>query len=132
MHWWKLTSNSKAVLDHFPTSEVAAPAAAADSNPSSVQRALGVVWDTQTDNFSPSLLAQTRPFTKRGILATVNALGCNPAGLISPITLAGQLFRREIIPQKKSGSELVNYQWDDALPDIFRFRWETLVDSLRY
>ena len=72
--------------------------------PLSVQRALGVVWDTKTDTFSPSIITEVRPFTKHGILATVNTLGYDPAGLISPVTLLVKLFQREILPCKKSGS----------------------------
>ena len=96
-----------------------------------MQRALGVVWDTKADTFSPSIITETRPFTKRGILATVNTLGYDPAGLISPVTLLGKLFQREMLPQKKSGSELVSYGWDDPLPELHLPRWVSILDSLK-
>ena len=69
----KITSNHPSVLSSFPPSEVSAPTVASDSSPTSIQRALGVVWDV------PSHTTEFSPFTKRGVLATVNALGYDPA-----------------------------------------------------
>ena len=126
----KIISNSKEVLQAFPSSEVSAPAEPSEASSLSVQRALGVAWDVQSDTFSPTILAELRPFTKRGILATVNALAYDPTGLISPITLVGKLFQREIFPPKKSSNDLVNYAWDDPLPDSYRPKWDEFVDSL--
>ena len=91
-----------------------------DSTLFPIQRALGVEWEVRADTFSPSFEPCDPPFTKRGVLATVNALGYDPAGLISPVILIGKLFQREILPTKKYGSELVSYGWDDPLPESFR------------
>ena len=113
----KFMSNSPSVLTRFSASEVSASAEAADSGPRSVQRALGVIWDPISDQFSLKIQLHDRPFTKRGVLATVNALGYDPAGLISPVTLVGKVFQRKIIPQKKTDSDLVNYDWDKPLPE---------------
>lgn len=126
----KLLSNSSAVLSAFPPSEVIAQAEPSESTLLPVQRALGVEWEVRSDTFSPSFEPCEHPFTKRGVLATVNALGYDPAGLISPVVLVGKLFQREILPTKKSGSELITYGWDDPLPESFRPRWDTFLNSL--
>ena len=73
----KITSNLPSILSSFPTLEVSAPAVASDSSLTSVQRALGMVWDVLSDTFSPNVPSDVTPFTKRGVLATVNALGYN-------------------------------------------------------
>ena len=112
----KLNSNSPLVLKAFPSSEVMASVELADLSPLSVSHALGFEWDVGSDTFSPNFSTQVRPFTKRGILATVNAIAYDPARLISPVILVGKLFQGEILPPKKSGSELVAYEWDDPLP----------------
>ena len=113
----KIISNSKEVLQAFPSSEVSAPAEPSRASLLSVQGALGVAWDVQPDTFSPSILAEVKPFTKRGILATANTLAYDPTGLISPITLVGKLLQTEIFPPKKSSNDLVNFAWDDPLLD---------------
>ena len=75
----KITFNHPSVLSSFPLSEVSAPTVASDSSPTSIQRALGVVWDVPSDTFSPNVPTEFIPFLKRGFLATVNALGYDPA-----------------------------------------------------
>ena len=83
----KITSNHPSVLSSFTPSEVSAPAVASDSSPASVQQALGMVWDVLSDTFSPNVPTDVSPFTKRGVLATVNALGYDSLGLVSPVIL---------------------------------------------
>ena len=55
-----------------------------------------------------------RQFTKRGVLATVNAMGYDPHGLISPLTHIGNAFQRKLFPQKKTSSDLVDFDRNKA------------------
>ena len=64
---------------------MSAPAKPSDFGPFSVQRALGVVWDSKANTLSPSVLTEVRPFTKYDVLATVNGLQYNATGHISPV-----------------------------------------------
>ena len=64
-----------------------------DSPP--VQRSLGLNWNLQNDAFTFHVTSSHKPFTRRGVLATVNSL-FDPLGLVAPITIRGKLLLREL------------------------------------
>ena len=129
IHLHKLTSNSPVVLEFFPYSEVSVLTEPSDST-LSVRRALGVVWDANRDTFSRNILTQVTPVTKRDVLATDNAPGYDPAGLISPVTLVGELFQNEILPTEMAGSKVGAYDCDQSLTESFRPGRNALLESL--
>ena len=93
----KISSNSDHVRDYFsvqPT-DVSREVAITTHDPS---RALGVVWDTKTDRFVITASILDRPFTRRGVLSSVNGL-FDPIGMISPVILWGRHFQRQVMTQ---------------------------------
>ncbi len=68
--------------------------------PTAMQRSLGMCWEMATDTFTSAMLAGEKPFTRRGVLSTVNSL-FDPLGLEhylrnSPVTfLIGMLHSQK-------------------------------------
>lgn len=87
----KLASNSKEVMEAFPCEDHATDLKdldlAADSLP--VQRSLGLHWDLDSDCFTYRVQEERKPFTRRGVLSTVNSL-YDPLGFVSPVTIQGK------------------------------------------
>ena len=128
----KYMSNSREVLAALPPSEIAEGCHFIDNSadPIPSQRALGVYWDPESDTFKFQVSIPNKPFTKRGILATINSLW-DPIGAISPVTLAAKLIQRQILPKKEDMTpELTACGWDDELPHKYRQRWEDWKSTL--
>ncbi len=87
-----------------------------------IQRTLGLCWEIAGDTFTYEVSSVNKPFTKRGVLSTVNSI-FDPLGMVSPVTVQGRALLRE----------LSNYtsDWDALLPEERRKEWETWRDSLQ-
>lgn len=48
-----------------------------------IQRSLGLEWHLKTDTFTLKVLVIQRPFTRRGVLSTLNSL-YDPLGICCP------------------------------------------------
>lgn len=68
----KISSSSTKVLEAFPASE-RSRTSPLDTWPESSQPTLGIEWNTATDMFVIRTCVPDRPFTKRGVLATLNS-----------------------------------------------------------
>ena len=88
-----------------------------------MQSALGVAWDVQSDSFVIKVVLQDRPFSKRGVLSTINSI-FDPLGMVSPIVLGGRLLQREVMSAQN------NMDWDDPLPIEFCQRWDNWKTAL--
>lgn len=104
----KVASNSTAVMQAFPPEDRARELKDLDlsSDPLPLQRSLGISWDLKLDCFTFRVSRDTRPFTRRGTLSTVNSL-YDPLGLVSPTQ--GKALVRDFTSLKQN--------WDDALPE---------------
>lgn len=93
----KITSNSTAVMQAFPSIDYVKDLKDLDLeiDSSPVQRSLGLSWNLQKDAFTFCVASSDKPFTRRGVLATVNSL-FDPLGLVAPITIRGKLLLREL------------------------------------
>lgn len=83
----------------------------------SVDRALGIQWQTESDVF----IFTSQPVkidvpTRRSILSTVAGI-YDPLGFISPFVLEGKSILQEMC---KAGTS-----WDDPLPSVLQSRWES-------
>ena len=115
----KILCNSEAVLQAFPTSETAHGTHAITCAEAPTTRTLGVAWDAESDYFFIQVDIPVRPFTKRGVLAVVNAV-YDPIGMASPVILTGRLIQRAVLPPKaQCNPELLGCGWDDPLPQTF-------------
>ena len=121
----KITSHNQEVVRAFPESEVAKDVLevllSEDDCPE--QKALGVVWDLRTDALKVKVNIPDKPFTKRGVLATISST-YDPLSLAGPVTLAGRLFQRRILPKKGEDPEMFSRGWDDPLPAEHQSWWE--------
>ncbi|XP_053402806.1 uncharacterized protein LOC123550418 [Mercenaria mercenaria] len=79
-----------------------------------LQRSLGVSWNLELDCFTFKVESSGQPFTRRGILATVNSL-FDPLGFLSPFTIIGKLILRDIVSEK--------CDWDQPVPCSIERRW---------
>ncbi|XP_011868362.1 PREDICTED: uncharacterized protein LOC105562261, partial [Vollenhovia emeryi] len=81
------------------------------------QQILGLVWETQTDEFiiSWNISDSKETHTKRELLAEIMRL-YDPLGICAPM-----IFRAKCILQELW--KVPNVQWDDSLPDSIQRDW---------
>ncbi|XP_061170901.1 uncharacterized protein LOC133180376 [Saccostrea echinata] len=109
----KFASNSKSVLQQFDSEDLAKDLKHLDFGCDTlpVQRSLGVSWDVETDSIIFQVSGNLKPFTRRGVLSTINSL-FDPIGFTAPVTLQGKLLLREIM------STVKQVGWDEPLQQI--------------
>ena len=119
----KIASNSTKVMEAFPVEERASDFKDLDlgADPLPLQRSLGLSWELQTDSFTFRVSRDVKPFTRRGMLSTVNSL-YDPLGFASPITVQGKALVRDVSSEQ--------HEWDTPLPLEKETQWKTWTDSL--
>jgi len=113
----KFASNDRAVMDSVPSSERAANLKTLDLSIENlpVERALGIQWCIESDDFQFRLTLKDQPLTRRGILSTVSSV-FDPLGLIAPVILRGKQILQELCQN--------NVDWDEPVPETQRVMWE--------
>ncbi|XP_041366820.1 uncharacterized protein LOC121381553 [Gigantopelta aegis] len=88
MRLHKITSNNDRVMNAFPTDDLAKDLKDLDLGVDSLpqQCSLGLIWDLETDTFGFQVCTEEKPFTKWGILSTINSL-FDPIGFVAPVDL---------------------------------------------
>lgn len=94
---------------HFSTDEVP------------MQRSLGISWNILTDTFTFQVQEDNKPFTRRGVLSTINSI-FDPLGYLSPVTIQGRSLLRQLTME--SG------EWDSPLPENLKAEWLKWKGSL--
>ncbi|XP_067279206.1 uncharacterized protein [Pseudorasbora parva] len=124
----KVSSNNKQVMKAFPVEDRAKSIKdldlSADSLP--VQRSLGLSWNLETDSFTFQISCDEKPYTRRGILSTVNSI-YDPLGFVAPITMQGKAIIRELT--------LEQHEWDTPLPSEKHSewnKWKTSLDAIEH
>ncbi len=79
------------------------------------ERALGVYWDVQNDNFTFKISLSDKPPTKRGILSTLSSI-FDPLGIVSPFILKARKLVQELFR--------IKIPWDDKIPPALEAEWE--------
>jgi hypothetical protein len=84
----KIVSNNPEVMRCFPIEELAKGLKDLDLDSDKLpsQRSLGIVWNIVEDHFLFKPNSEVQPYTKRGILSTINSV-FDPIGFASPIVL---------------------------------------------
>ncbi|RXN11463.1 hypothetical protein ROHU_010601 [Labeo rohita] len=120
----KIASNSKEVMDAFPLDEQASDLTDMDLGKVAVkvQSTLGVNWNLLTHIFTFQLSCDTKPFTRRGVLSTVNGL-YDPFGFAAPVVIHGKALIRELTTE--------SCDWDAPLPLEKMGPWQQWKDSLQ-
>ena len=112
----KFISNRREVIEAIPVEQRAKEIKDLDMTMDllPIERALGVQWFVESDEFHFRAELKDRPLTRRGILSTVSSI-YDPIGLIAPFLLQGKRILQGIC---KDGA-----QWDDPVPDHLRMQW---------
>ncbi|XP_062594008.1 uncharacterized protein LOC134255490 [Saccostrea cucullata] len=119
----KITSNSLDVIKAFPQEDLAKEVTGIelDLSEAPLQRSLGISWDISKDSFTFQVTSTRRPFTKRGVLATINGL-YDPIGIVVPVTIRGKLIMQDIMSSVTD--------WDEPIPHAFQAKWHNWLESL--
>ena len=118
----KFVSNSRTVLESVPidyrSREVQNVNLKFDDLP--VERALGIEW-CESDVFEFRVVLKERPFTRRGLLATVASI-YDPLGFIAPFTLLGKRILQQLC--------IDGLGWDDVTSNDLRTKWEQWLHDI--
>ncbi|XP_067941083.1 uncharacterized protein [Watersipora subatra] len=119
----KIASNSREVMSQLPRSECARAIASLDlsSDPLPKERSLGILWDTEKDNFTFHHDTATKPDTRRGVLSTVASI-FDPLGFLSPYILIGKNILQDMCRSSAS--------WDDPLTGDLLSLWKEWKASI--
>ena len=118
----KFLSNSKAVLDSLPASELS-PTAILNLDGEGVERALGVHWDTANDMIIFSVQLKDAPYTKRGIARTASSI-FDPMGFLIPFILRAKLLLQELW---RCGCD-----WDEVVGDKILSCWKKWLEGTQH
>lgn len=120
----KFVSNSQAVLKAFPRKDCTVVMKDVDvsGETAPTQRSLGLLWEVTNDTFAFSVTNDTKPFTHRGVLSTVNSI-FDPLGFLAPVTVQGRALFRELTAESSD--------WDAPLPEDKLIKWKAWQDSLQ-
>ncbi|KAI4890224.1 hypothetical protein NFI96_032236, partial [Prochilodus magdalenae] len=124
LHLHKIASNSQVVMEAFLPEDHAKGIKDLDftGDTEPTQRSLGLCWEIQADTFTFRVTVGDKPYTRRGVLSTVNSL-FDPLGFVAPVTIRGRALLRELTSHTS--------EWDKPLPEEKRQEWETWRDSLK-
>ena len=84
-------------------------------------QSLGLTWNLNDDNFTFTSPKESRPFTRRGLLATINSI-YDPMGFLAPVLIRGKMMLRQA-----TGAST---PWDEVLPKAQWDQWKVWLDSL--
>jgi hypothetical protein len=94
----KISSNCQEVLNAFPPDDLAHDLKDLElgSDELPIQRSLGLCWDLQLDSFTFKVSQNSKAYTRRGVLSTINSL-YDPLGFLSPVTIRGRILLRDMV-----------------------------------
>ncbi|KAK7906730.1 hypothetical protein WMY93_015342 [Mugilogobius chulae] len=124
----KFISNDRAVIDSIPEAERAPNVRDLDLSFENLplERALGVQWNVEADEFTFLVNLKMQPATRRGILSTVASL-YDPLGFVAPVLLKAKGILQEMCRH--------GIAWDDSISKELLPQWikwkEELVDLTR-
>ncbi|KAI3365733.1 hypothetical protein L3Q82_000698 [Scortum barcoo] len=120
----KVASNSSQVMKAFPAEDRATDLKDLDLgvDPLPLQRSLGLSWNLESDSFTYLVSREEKPFTRRGVLSTVNSF-YDPLGFVAPITMQGKALMRELSAEQS--------EWDAPLLPEKESEWNLWKESLK-
>ncbi|XP_056909568.1 uncharacterized protein LOC130537099 [Takifugu flavidus] len=120
----KVASKKKEVMEAFSPEDLAKDLKDLELgvDPLPLRRSLGLSWNLEADGFTYLVSQEEKPFTRRGVLSTVNSL-CDPLGVVAPITMQGKARVRELSSEQT--------EWDAPLSPKKESEWNLWKDSLK-
>lgn len=121
----KWVSNSRKVLMTIPEVHRASEVKDLDlrHDALTVERTLGVQWDTETDTFTYSIKLQDKPMTRRGILSVVNSI-YDPLGFLAPVILPAKLLLKDLCKEQ--------YGWDENIGEKHAEVWKRWIEDVSH
>ncbi|KAL4008603.1 hypothetical protein ACER0C_002455 [Sarotherodon galilaeus] len=86
-----------------------------------IERALGVQWCIEADEFQFRVQVKDNPLTRRGVLSIVASV-FDPLGFVAPFILIGKQILQTLCKDK--------INWDEDLPDHILPQWEAWLRDL--
>ncbi len=119
----KWISNNRAVLLSIPEAERAKAVKdlAQIESQLPVERALGVKWNIDSDQFEIKTTVGSKPPTKRGMLSIIASV-YDPLGFVSPFILMAKRILQHLCRLKLG--------WDDNLPSAELNQWQNWLRDL--
>lgn len=113
----KFTCNRNEVIEDLPTEQRAKNIHEIDLKCDAlpIERALGVQWCVESDQFHFRIELKDKPLTRRSILSTVSSV-FDPLRLVSPFVLKGKKILQHMCKD--------DLGWDERLPDDLQAEWE--------
>ncbi|KAM4561412.1 uncharacterized protein V3H82_015431 [Fundulus diaphanus] len=120
----KWASNSRKLLNSILEGERAQGFQDLDLNMDSLpmERALGIQWCAETDQFKIKINLKERPHTRRGLLSFLSSI-FDPLGFIAPVILPAKRILQDLCRQR--------YSWDDSLPVEVIKEWTKWTSDLQ-
>ncbi|XP_043228628.1 uncharacterized protein LOC122392278 [Amphibalanus amphitrite] len=118
----KWASSSQEVLQGIEPGDRSVTSRDLGDNDRKCERALGVHWDTLSDELTFRVTSISQPVTKRGILSSVSSI-FDPLGVLAPWVLTAKCLLQSIW---RAG-----YEWDQLIADTgLRSVWKRWTDEL--
>ena len=120
----KFCSNSRVVLQSIPEEERSKELKNLDLQHERLplERALGVYWNIESDDFEFRVTLNSKPATRRGVLSVVSSV-YDPLGFVAPFILPAKKILQELCQEKQ-------LDWDDEIPIAYQNRWSKWKDDL--
>ena len=112
----KWTSNDSQTLDTLPLSEISAASVNLDLDDTSIERALGILWNPKIDTLQIKVSDRKTPMTKRGILSYTSSSIFDTLSILLRIILAPKLIIQSLWKEK--------VDQDDGIPYNLKNRFE--------
>ncbi|XP_034052757.1 uncharacterized protein LOC117533237 [Gymnodraco acuticeps] len=120
----KFVSNDKEVIAAIPPEELAKNKDLdLTLGELHIERALGVQWCVEADEFQFRVVVKENPLTRRGVLSTVASV-FDPLGFVAPFVLLGKQILQTLCRDRVS--------WDEALPAHILPQWESWLRGLSH
>lgn len=110
----KFSSNSKDVLKALQREDLASPEINIDLDPLPTARALGLMWNTETDCLGFKMAKLNTPNTLRGATSHIARI-FDPLGITAPVMLPGKVIIQELWKRKM--------KWDQEMPEDVLKPW---------
>ncbi|RXN11518.1 hypothetical protein ROHU_029945 [Labeo rohita] len=119
----KIASNKMEVMRAFPQNDLAKNMKDLDlaTDFPHMQRSLGVSWDVSKDVFTFQVSNDEKPYTRRGVLSTINSL-FDPFGFAAPVIIKGRSLLRQLTMEA--------WDWDAPLSEQMFNEWKSWRDLL--
>ena len=122
-HIAKWISNSRDVIKSVPIEARSKSVMDLDLDQDNLpsDRALGVQWLVDSDEFGFHIDRTDKPITRRGILSLISSV-YDPLGFLAPFTFTGKRILQDLCKLK--------IDWDDPIPELESEKWNEWLQDL--